>query len=87
MTSGERLHRLFERLDVRRDAIEQALPIARETHTARAALEQSQFEPPLEKTDLMTECANGEMHRRRGAAQIASTCGGDEPLQAMERSA
>ncbi len=84
-TCGIGLEGFVDRIQMRTHLVEQALALQGEGDTTRLADQQRLPEPFFQLPHLMAERADGQVHRRRRARQVAEPGGGHETLQGMER--
>ena len=84
---AQRTQRAVDRIQMRRDAIEQQGAFGRQREPARTALEEAVAEPLLERAHLVAQRADGQVQALGGARQVLRAGGVDEDLQGIERRA
>src|SRR3546814_11366628 len=84
---GERLQRLADGVQVRRDPLQQPLPVRGQADAARLSHQQLLAQPRLQPAPLVAERAAGEVERLGRARQVADPRGGDEALPGAQREA
>lgn len=86
-TRGIGLEGFVYRIQMRPHLLEQALPLKGKGDTTRLADQQRLPEPFFQLPHLVAERADGQVHRRRRARQVAKPGGSHEALEGMERRA